>query len=77
MNYLKQYADQVATISNDMKAGNISMEEGAEKLLVVAERAEQSSVLVTGAVYSDLLNEMAAKIYAVVDKMIPEHRIIQ
>ncbi len=53
------------------------MEEGAEKLLVVAERAEQSSVLVTGAVYSDLLNEMAAKIYAVVDKMIPEHRIIQ
>ncbi len=53
------------------------MEEGAEKLLVVAAHAEQAAVLVTNTVYSDRLNEMAAKIYVVVGRMVPERRIIQ
>ncbi len=77
MNYLKHYADQVATISKDRKAGNISIEEGAIRLQAVAVLAEESAGTVDDPVYFAHLNKMADKIYSVIDKMVPEHRIIQ
>ncbi|NDV27270.1 hypothetical protein [Desulfovibrio sp. JC010] len=79
MNHLKKYADQVKYISEEMKAGRMTMAQGAVQLQTVATLAEQDALVAEAEDerYADRLRKFAEMIYDVIDKMNPERRVIQ
>ncbi len=77
MNLLKNYADQVKSISEGMRSGELSMEKGAVRLRSLALLVEQDAASIDDAEYRGRLNKMADMIYAVVEKMDPQRRVVQ
>ncbi len=77
MNPLKQYADQVKFISEEMKAGNISMTEGAIRLQAVAVFVEQDAEIIEDERAAERMRKFADMIYGVLDKMKPDRRVMQ
>ncbi|WP_320175752.1 hypothetical protein [Maridesulfovibrio sp.] len=77
MNHLKKYADQVKFISDEMKAGHMTMAQGAIQLQAVATLAEQDAAEAEDEQYAARLRKFAEMIYDVIEKMNPEQRVIQ
>ncbi len=77
MNHLKKYADQVKYISDEMKSGQMTLAQGAVQLQAVATLAEQDAGQVGNEQYAQRLRKFAEMIYALIEKMNPERRVIQ
>lgn len=77
MNPLKRYADQVKFITDEMKAGNITMAEGAVRLQAVAVLVEQEAKTVEDERYADRMRTFVNMIYDVLEKMQPDRRTVQ
>lgn len=76
MNLLKKYADQIQVISRNLRAGKLSMKNGAVKLRTVALLVEQDAAAMPDDEYASKLYKMADKIYCVIEKMDPENFIV-
>lgn len=74
---LKKYADQVKMISQSMRSGELSMENGAVKLRTIALLVEQDAAAMPDDNYAARLNKMAGMIHNVVEKMDPQGRVLQ
>lgn len=77
MNNLRNYADQVKYISDEMKAGRMGVVQGALRLQAVATLAEQDADVAEDDRYAVRLHTFAEMIYDVIEKMNPEQRVIQ
>lgn len=77
MNNLRNYADQVKYISDEMKTGRMGVVQGALQLQAVATLAEQDADVAEDDRYAVRLRTFAEMIYDVIEKMNPEQRVIQ